>query len=204
MPPMTPRVAIPLGALVLACAAHLAYATASDPAVDQVQILTSALLKSMHAGPGTSMSERYRSLEPVIERVFALPLMTRLSVGPDWAKFAPDAQQVVIAAFSRYTIANYAHNFRSFGGQKFEIDANVLARGEEKIVRTRLVSPDDTPASLLYRMVQVNGVWKIIDVYYNGISQLTLHRVDFAGAVASGGSQALIDYLNKVSDGLVK
>ena len=68
------------------------------------------------------MTERYRRLEPVIKQVFGLPLMTRLSVGPEWANFSPEQQKALIAAFSRFTIANYAHNFRDFSGQKFEVD----------------------------------------------------------------------------------
>ena len=180
------------------------HAAVRDPAATQVQTLTSSLLKSMKAGPGVSISERYRNLEPVIEQVFALPLMTRLAVGPDWSKFSPEEQKTVIAAFSRFTVANYAFNFRDFEGQKFEIDDNVVSRGEDKIVRTRLVSPHGTPASLLYRMHELNGTWKIVDVYYNGVSELTLRRSDFAAAIASGGAPVLIAHLNKVSDDLMK
>jgi phospholipid transport system substrate-binding protein len=50
----------------------------------------------------------------------------------------------------------------------------------------------------------VNGTWKVIDVYFNGVSQLILHRTEFAEAIASGGPPALIAHLNKVSDGLMK
>ena len=180
------------------------HAAVSDPAAAQVQTLTSSLLKSMKAGPGTPMTTRYRNLEPVIEQAFALPLMTRLAVGPDWAKFSPEEQKAVIAAFRRFTVANYAFNFRDFDGQRFEIDDNVVSRGEDKVVRTRLVSPHGTPASLLNRMHEVNGTWKIVDVYYNGVSELTLRRSDFAAAIAGGGAPVLIAHLNKVSDDLMK
>src|SRR5215469_15971053 len=78
-----------------------AYAAASDPAAAQVQTLTDALLKSMRAGTAESMAERYRSLEPVIEQTFALPLVTRLAVGPVWSTFSPEQQKAVIAAFTR-------------------------------------------------------------------------------------------------------
>jgi phospholipid transport system substrate-binding protein len=202
--PMTPRFALLLCALALASGPQSAYATANDPAVAQVQTLTDALLKSMRAGATESMTERYRDLEPVIEQVFALPLMTRLSVGPAWAGFQPEQQKALVAAFSRYTIANYAHNFHSFDGQKFEVDENALSRGDEKIVRSRLIPRDDAPANLLYRILEVNGVWKIVDVYYNGVSQLTLHRVDFAGAIGAGGAPVLLAHLNHLSDDLMR
>jgi phospholipid transport system substrate-binding protein len=198
------RLALLLAALSLVIATGTAQAAASDPAVAQVQTLNEALLKSMRAGSAQSMSERYRSLEPVIEQVFALPLITRLAVGPDWARFSPEEQKAVVAAFTRFTIASYAHNFRDFDGQKFELDENAATRGQDRIVRTRLIPAHDVPVSLLYRMHEVDGAWKVIDVYSNGVSELAVRRTDFAAALAAGGAPVLIAHLNKASDGLMK
>lgn len=201
---MPPKFIMLLFGVLFTPVADSATAAVSDPAAVQVQTLTTSLLKSMRAGPAASMAERYRNLEPVIEQVFALPLMTRLAVGPDWGNLSSEQQRALIAAFSRFTIANYAYNFRDFDGQRFEIDDNVPSRGDDKIVRTRLISPHDTAASLLYRMHEVNGLWRIVDVYYNGVSELTVRRSDFAAAIASGGAPVLIAHLNKASDGLMK
>jgi phospholipid transport system substrate-binding protein len=193
-----------LCALLVAPGADCAYAAANDPAAIPVQTLTSALLESMRAGSTASMTERYRKLEAVIERVFDLPLMTRLAVGADWASFSPEQQRASVAAFTRLTVASYAYNFREFDGEKFEIDDQVVSRGEEKIVRTRLTFPHDTPATLMYRMRGLSGSWRIVDVYYDGVSELTLRRADFVAAIASGGAPVLIAHLNKVSDDLMK
>jgi phospholipid transport system substrate-binding protein len=161
---MTPKFAMLLCALLLMPIADSADGEeGSDPAAIQVQTLTASLLKSMQAGRAESMTERYRNLEPVIKQVFGLPLMTRLSVGPEWTNFSPEQQNATIEAFSRFTIANYAHNFRDFSGQKFEIDG-VVNRGQEKIVRTRIIPAHDTPVNLLYRMRELDGVWKVLDV----------------------------------------
>ena len=201
---MTQKILMLLCAALFMPVADLAHAATGDPATIQVHALTAALLKSMQAGPAQSMAERYRSLEPVIDQVFALPLVTRLAVGPDWAGFSPNQQKEAIAAFTRFTVANYAHNFRTFDGQKFEIDDDALSRGSDKIVRTRVIPAHDVPVSLLYRMREVDGVWKVIDVLSNGISELALRRSDFAAAIASGGAPVLIAHLNKASDDLLK
>jgi phospholipid transport system substrate-binding protein len=198
---MTPRLATLLCALYFAAPA---YAAVTDPAAMQVQTLNDALLKSMHAGAALSMTDRFKQLQPVIEKVVALPLVTRLSVGPQWASLPPDQQQALIVAFTRYTVANYAHNFRDFDGQKFAIDDNVSTRGQDKVVRTQIIPAHDTPSNLLYRMHEVDGAWKIIDVDYNGVSELISRRTDWAVALASGGAQGLVAHLNKVSDDLMK
>jgi phospholipid transport system substrate-binding protein len=200
---MTPKFAMLFCMLLLMPVADPAYAVVSDPAANQVQTLTASLLQSMQAGPAEPMTERYRKLEPVIDQVIGLRLMTRIAVGPDWTNFSPQQQNAVIAAFSRFTIATYAHNFRDFSGQKFEID-DVVSRGEDKIVRTRIIPAHDTPVNLLYRMREVDGVWKVIDVYSDGVSELALRRDDFVAAIAAGGAPALIAHLQKVSDDLLK
>jgi phospholipid transport system substrate-binding protein len=184
--------------------ADLARAATSDPAVNPVQTLTDSLLKSMRAGTTMSMTERYKQLQPVIEQVFAMPLVTRLAVGPEWTNFPADQQKALIAAYTRFTVANYAHNFHDFDGQKFEIDDNVLTRGDDKVVRTRVIPAHDVPVSLLYRMHEVDGSWRVIDVISDGVSQLALRRSDFAVAIAAGGAPALIAHLNKSSDALLK
>jgi phospholipid transport system substrate-binding protein len=184
--------------------AHSARAATSDPAVSPVQTLTDSLLKSMRAGTTISMTERYKQLQPVIEQVFAMPLVTRLAVGPEWANFPVDQQKALIAAYTRFTVANYAHNFRDFDGQKFEIDDNASTRGDDKVVRTRVIPAHDVPVSLLYRMHEVDGSWRVIDVISDGVSQLALRRSDFAVAIAAGGAPALIAHLDKSSDALLK
>jgi phospholipid transport system substrate-binding protein len=201
---VTAKLVLLLTAVVCLSLAESARAASSDPAVNQVQALTDALLKSMRAGTTVSMAERYKQLEPVVEQVFAMPLVTRLAVGPQWASFPPDQQQALIAAYTRFTVANYAHNFHSFDGQRFEIDDNVVSRGDDKVVRTRVIPAHDVPVSLLYRMHQVDGAWKVIDVISDGVSQLALRRSDFAVAIAAGGAPALIAHLNKSSDALLK
>src|SRR5258708_17253333 len=200
---MTPKFGMRLFMLLLMPVADPAYAVVGNPAASQVQPLTASLLQSMQAGPAEPMTERYRRLEPVINQVIGLRLMTRRAVGADWTTFSPEQQNALVAAFSRFTIATYAHNFRDFSGEKFEID-DVASRGEDKIVRTRIIPAHDTPVNLLYRMREVDGVWKVIDVYSDGVSELTLRRDDFVAAIAAGGAPALIAHLHKVSDDLMK
>jgi phospholipid transport system substrate-binding protein len=190
----------------LGCApfADSAYGAQSDPAALQVQSLDTALLKSMRAGATLAITDRYQSLAPVVEQVFDLPLMTRLSIGPGWEQFSPAQQAASIAAFTRLTITSYAVNFREFDGEKFEVDENVSRHGVDKVVLTHMLSPHDAPVSLTYRMRESGGSWKIIDVNYDGISELSLRRSDFAAAIAAGGPAALLAHLSKLSDALMK
>jgi phospholipid transport system substrate-binding protein len=190
--------------VTLCLAAATVSAQPADPAVAQVRTLSDALLKSMKAGKGLSAAERYKSLEPVIEQTFALPLMTRVAAGPDWQNFTSEQQKDAIAAFARFTVANYAFNFNDYDGQTFAVDSTARSRGQDSLVQSRIVSSHGTSTSLVYRMREVDGTWRILDVYSDGVSALTLRRTDFAAALAAGGPPELITYLQKAADRLMK
>lgn len=186
-------------ALALFVAAPLA-AQAGDPARAPVQTLDDGLLAIMKGGRTLGTAGRAARIAPVVDQTFDIPLITRLSVGPDWLKVAPADQSALVAAMRRLTVAQYASNFDSYGGESFKIDPNVETRGTDKVVRTTLAAPKGDPVSIGYRLRQSGGSWKIVDVYYkNAISQLATRRADFASIFAKGGAKALISHLDALA-----
>jgi phospholipid transport system substrate-binding protein len=179
-----------------------ALAAPADPAAARVDTLHSALIEMMKSGGG--VTERGRKITPAVEAAFDLPTMTRFAVGPKWPQLTPAQQSALTAAFTRLTVASYAHNFDRYGGERFEVDPNVQTRGADKIVQAKLIPPHDKPVNLIYRMRQASDGWKIIDVYYDGVSQLTTRRSDFAQPVASGGAEGLLAHLNTLTDKMLK
>jgi len=185
--------------VALACAAPAAAAQAHDPAEMSVRSLDDGLISIMKNRTGGARG-RAAMIAPVIDRVYDLPLMTRLIVGPAWMSIAPADQGALVAAFRRMTIAQYAANFDDFSGQSFTIDPKVEVRGTDRLVRTTLNDPKGSPVAIAYRLRQSGGSWRIIDVFYrNSISQLATRRSDFGAVLASGGAKALITHLNALS-----
>ncbi len=191
-------------ALALAVQAPIARAAAADPAAARIEAFDASLIDTMKAGPALGAKGRYRKLAPAVEAAFDLPVMTRFAVGPSWATLSEADRQALIRAFTRLTVASYAHNFDRFGGEKFEIDPTVQSRGADKIVRCRLTTSDGKTVNLLYRMHPSGAGWKIVDVYYDAISQLTTRRSDFAAPLASGGAKSLLAHLAATSDKLLQ
>ncbi len=193
-------------AAVLAAAAlafgPAAFAAPADPAAARVDTFDNTLLDTMKQGGG--VRERARKLTPAVDAAFDVPTMTRFAVGPKWAQMTPAQQKALIDAFTRLSVASYAHNFDKYGGERFDLEPNVQTRGADKIVQVKLVPPHDKPVNLIYRMRQTPDGWKIIDVYYDGVSQLTTRRSDFAEPVATGGAEGLLGHLNALTENLLK
>ena len=173
-------------------------AQAADPAAVQVQGFYDALLASMKSG-GTAKS-RYDKLKPAVEKAFDLSAMTATAIGPGFASLPEADKKALTEAFSRMTIANYAKNFDSFGGETFTVEPASIARGSDHFVKSALKTGKETIA-FNYRMHQVGSEWKVTDVYLAGnISQMAQKRSDFAATFASGGASALTKRINALTD----
>jgi phospholipid transport system substrate-binding protein len=194
---------LPAFAIALAALPAAASAQAADPAIATIDGLDSALIGAMKAGKTAGAEARYRKLVPAVERAFDLPLMTRFAVGTAWSGYSPEQQAALIKAFTRLSAANFAHNFDSYDGEQFKIDPQVQTRGPDKMVKTQIIPASGAPTDLNYRMRQSGGTWKVIDVYFGAISQLTAQRSDFSAAAAKG-APALIASMNAKSDQLLK
>jgi len=174
------------------------HAQAADPAVAQVQGFYDALQASMKSG-GTAKS-RYEKLKPVVEKVFDLPAMTAIAVGPTWVSLSDADKKALTDAFSRMTIANYAKSFDSYGGEKFIVEPASIARGSDHFVKSTMKTSKENIA-FNYRMHEAGSDWKVTDVYLAGnISQMAQKRSDFAATLASGGPQGLAKKINALAD----
>jgi phospholipid transport system substrate-binding protein len=198
------RIGSLVAALLTGAIPAASHAEAGDPAVQPVQQLCDALLDVMKNAKTLGVQGRYNKLKPVVEQTFDIADMTKYSIGPAWTTMSPQDREMLQTAFERYTLANYAANFDGYDGEKFVIEPGVTPRGADKVVSTKLVTKAETHP-LAYRMHQVSGGWRILDVYYeNSISQLARQRSDFGSTVQSGGAAALEKKLNALSDKLMK
>jgi phospholipid transport system substrate-binding protein len=188
-------------ALAIACCltSSAAIAQTDDAARAPVQALDDGLLAIMKSGKAAGVAGRSERIAPIVDRVFDLPLMTRLTVGPAWLTMSAADQAAVIAAFRRLTIAQYARNFDGWSGEKFTISPRIEERAGDKLVRTTLAG-SGAPVAISYRLRQNGGQWKIIDIFYNNaISQVATRRADFAGVLAAGGPKALVAHLDQLA-----
>jgi len=193
----------PFLALALAAVGPAAYAQQADPAAAQIEKFDNALLDVMKRAKTLGPRGRFAALQGPIAQTFDLPTMTRFAVGTSWANASPTDQAAMVNAFSRMTVATYAHNFDSYGGEKFTVE-KVDTRGPDKLVHTQLTG-SGAPTELVYRMRQNGGAWKVIDVYYNSsVSSMLGQRSEYAATLNSGGAAALVRKLNSRADELLQ
>jgi phospholipid transport system substrate-binding protein len=156
----------------------------------------SVLLDVMKNADKLGYKGRYDKLAPVITKTYDLPLMARISVGPEWSTLTPDQQGKIIEAFKSLSIATFASRFDGYGGESFQITGESPANTDD-IVDTKMLRPNDDAVDLNYRLRKTGDDWKIIDVYLSGtISQLANYRSEFSTTLRTKGADGLIQLIN--------
>jgi phospholipid transport system substrate-binding protein len=183
----------------LAPAAGLRADTASGPS-DTIRAFYDVLLEIMRNAAALGPRGRYQRLEPMVQKSFDLPFMTKLSIGPPWGHLPPEQKQQASTAFGRYFTALYANRFDGYSGEQFKL------LGEQKIkhgelVRTQIVKSNGEAVSINYVLHDNDVAWQIRDVYVGGtISELATRRSEFSAILRTQGIDGLITALNQKAD----
>jgi len=133
-----------------------------------IEQLHAGLIEIMKAGKAAPFRQRYDRIAPVIGRTFDLETIVRQVVGPRWAALPPDQQAALADAFQRYTIASYVSNFDAYSGERFELLPGVAAVGNDRIVKTEIVTASGQAHVLAYLMRQTGAGWRVVDVLADG------------------------------------
>lgn len=178
-------------------------ASVGRSASDVVRGFYSALVATMKEGDALKFNGRYTKLQPSFNQAFDLDAMTRLAVGPSWLKASPEQKERLVSAFRHFSLSNYVSQFKSFGGEVFEVVGEKPgARAGDVVVETTLTSGADKN-QLNYLMHRNGRGWQIVDVFVNGaISEMATRRSEFGSVVRTGGVDALLGVLEQKSKAL--
>ncbi len=162
-----------------------------------VMQLNQALLEAMQRGKELGYPGRYRLLEPVVKKVYDFESISRYVLGAEWKKLSPEEKQAFIQKMTEFGIAAYAAEFKEYAGENFKILAEEPFRERLKVVKALLEDPKGENVQFVYILKPTSDGWKVIDVRYDGVSDLALKRAQFSGILAKEGFKALLAKLDE-------
>lgn len=197
------RLAVLAAALVLAGPTARAGAGATpeplaEPAAAAtVERLHDALLEAMREGETLGYAGRFERLQPVVEATYDLPSLARVALGRHWSSLDAGQQAAFVDAFGRFSVANYAARFASYGGERFETRAVERLQGEQVAVRTVLIKGDGGSVSLDYVLHPRDGQWGIVNVVADGVSELAMRRAEYGSLMKQSGFEGLLSVVEE-------
>jgi phospholipid transport system substrate-binding protein len=161
-------------------------------AKDVVLTFQGELLDIMKEGATLGYQGRYKKMEGAIKESHNLAKVARIVIGKEWKGLSSEQRQILTDTFSRFSIASYAHNFKTFSGESFDyVSEDKTARGGI-IVHSVFVLPKDKNVKFDYMLKKTENKWLIINVIANGVSDLALKRSEYTSILKRDGFDALI------------
>jgi len=136
------------------------------------------------------------SVRPTLQKHISFETMTRRAVGVGWRQFSADQQKKAIQLFTTLVIRTYSGKFTP--GEKAAINfksATTPASGRVD-VPTDLVYKGSR-YNVIYRMEQVPGDWRIVDVVIEGVSMVANYRTQLDATFKKGGAAAVVSSLEQ-------
>ncbi len=99
------------------------------------------------------------------------------------------------------SIATYAAQFNGYSGESFKYDSEQGMKSNRITLRYQLVAPKEKPVVFEYVLGQSNGLWAIINIVVDGISDLALKKAQYTSVIEREGFDNLLNKLSqKISD----
>jgi phospholipid transport system substrate-binding protein len=128
---------------------------------------------------------------------FDFTRMTRLAMGKNWGKAAPDQQQQLVKEFRTLLVRTYSNALTTYRDHTITVEPlKNLDNATDTTVNTKVMQDQgQQPIPIDYSMEKTNDGWKVYDVTVAGVSLVTTYRSTFNNQVRDGGVEKLIKTL---------
>jgi phospholipid transport system substrate-binding protein len=152
---------------------------------DVDQILT--ILKTSKKGaPG-----RTQKLDAVLRGIFDAGELARLTLAANWKSFTPDERARFTEAFVKLLEHTYLRRIENYTNEQVQILSESSLGQNRSEVSTKIVGSSGD-ITVVYRLMEENGAWKVYDVVIEGVSLVMNYRSQFNQILATKTPDQLI------------
>jgi len=150
----------------------------------------------MREGEQLGFSGRVEFLSPTVNRTHDIELIIKTILGATlWHELDEMQQDLIIETFRQLSIATYAGQFKAYSGEQFKfIEQRDLPR-EQKLVRSQLIKGEGGIVNFDYVLHRPAEQWLIINILFDGVSDLAIKRSEYRSIMQREGFQPLFDML---------
>lgn len=181
--------------LLLAAAAGLAAAPPGGPAQAQVDIGRAAAFiqaagEEMAAtinDPRLDPTARRQRVAAILRRTVDIEGVGRFILGRWWRQASPAEQQEYLRLFEEVIIRNLSSRFGEYQGVRFALGRSQQRTEEDALVTTVIERPGSPPFNLDWRVSEVGGQPKVVDVIAEGTSLRLTTRSEYSAVIQRNG-----------------
>ncbi|MBR0654283.1 MlaC/ttg2D family ABC transporter substrate-binding protein [Plastoroseomonas arctica] len=178
-------------------AAGLGLCTAISPAQAEIDparataFIESAgrdLVAQLNSTAGTATQRRER-VAAVLRRAIDIEGTGRFILGRYWRQASEAEQRQYLQLFDEIIIRNLSARFGEYQGVRFTVGRTQQRSEEDVLVTTQVDRPNSASFALDWRVAEVGGQPKVVDVIAEGTSMRLTTRSEYSSVIQRNGGQ---------------
>ena len=160
--------------------------------------MQSSLIQVMKDGEKLGYNGRFKFLEPVIDQSHDMELIIKTILGATyWSQLDNSQKKLIINTFRELSVSTYASRFTQYEGEQFEVVEQRDLPHEQKLVRSQLTKSDGGTVNFDYVLHKTEAGWRIVNILFDGFSDLANKRGEYRAVMQRDGFPALIELLKE-------
>lgn len=141
------------------------------------------------------LAARRQQVAAVLRRAVDVEGVGRFILGRWWRTASPQEQQEYLTLFEETLIRNLSARFGEYQGVRFALGRTQQQTGDDVLVNTIIEQPRSAPFSLDWRVGEIGGQPRVVDVIAEGTSLRLTQRSEYSSVIQrnNGSVQALLD-----------
>jgi phospholipid transport system substrate-binding protein len=179
--------------ILLGAALGLARASAawaeidSGRAADFVRRLGQELVSAIDSNE--PVAQRRDKVTSILRRMVDVEGAGRFILGRWWRQASPLEQQEYLRLFDATLTRNLSARFGEYRGVRFSIDRAPQRSEDGVLVNTVVMRPNAAPLSLDWRVSEIGGQHKVVDLIAEGTSLRLTQRSEYSSVIQRHGGQ---------------
>jgi phospholipid transport system substrate-binding protein len=138
---------------------------------------------------GQAVAQRRERVAQILRRAVDVEGVGRFILGRWWRQATPEQQQEYMALFEQVLIHNLSSRFGEYQGVRFSLGRTQARTEEDALVNTVVERPGTPPFGLDWRVSEIGGQPKVVDVIAEGTSLRLTTRSEYSSVITRNGGQ---------------
>jgi phospholipid transport system substrate-binding protein len=139
--------------------------------------------------PRLSAAQRRERVAAVLRRAVDVEGVGRFILGRWWRQATPAEQQEYMRLFEETLIRNLSARFGEYQGVRFSLGRTQQRTEEDVLVNTIIERPNTAPFALDWRVGEVGGQPRVVDVIAEGTSLRLTQRSEYSSVIQRNNGQ---------------
>jgi phospholipid transport system substrate-binding protein len=143
-----------------------------------------------------TMGPKKTPMREALAAIFDYEEMAKRALGPHWRQRTPAEQEEFVKLFRDFLERVYSDKIDLYAGQKVRFGREVIDN-EFAQVESTISQPKSEEITVVYKLRQVNGQWKVYDAIVDNVSIVNNYRSQFDRVISSSSYEEPVKRLRE-------